>query len=338
MKKGVLILAHGSRRAQANEAVEKMVKRFRQSLASDMIELGFMELAEPDIPQGIQALKRKGCTDIFAYPYFLINGNHKMRDIPRIIRTALRRSNGVRLTLGGPLCENQRLYRVMEEDIEEKLPHASSKKKLLPQEIEDESMRIIQSKLNGPACDGAGIKRSKEELAVIKRAIHTTGDFDYALNLRFYPDAARRGIEALGSGCDIITDVKMVQAGIIKSLGNAVICNVDDEDVLRESVQKKETRSSLGIASLKEKLNGSVIAIGNAPTALLKVIELVEKNKIRPALIIGVPVGFVGAAESKLKLMDQKKVPCITSLGRKGGSTVAVAIVNALIKLAKEGK
>lgn len=331
MKKGVLILAHGSRRAQANEAIEGMVKRLRQSLSSSLIELGFMELAKPDIPQSIEALKRKGCTEIFAYPYFLINGNHKMRDIPRIIRAALRKSNGVKLTLGGPLCENQRLYRVMEEDIEEKLPHASSKKKLLPQEIEDESMRIIQSKLNG-------IKRSKEELAVIKRAIHTTGDFDYALNLRFHPYAAKKGIKALGSGCDIITDVKMVQAGIIKSLGNAVICNVDDEDVLRESVRKKETRSSLGVASLKEKLNGSVIAIGNAPTALLKVIELVEKNKIRPALIIGVPVGFVGAAESKLKLMEQKKVPYITSLGRKGGSTVAVAVVNALIKLAKEGK
>ncbi len=192
--------------------------------------------------------------------------------------------------------------------------------------IENKSFQIIREEL-GP------VHFSPEEMAIVVRMIHATGDFDYAANVRFSPDGIASGREALRNGCLIFADVKMVQAGIttrfMPDAEKRVLCRIDDPETAALARKEGITRSAAEFRLQKEKLEGAVIAIGNAPTALLEVLNLCRTGEIHPALIVGVPVGFVNAAESKAQLADSH-LSYITSLGRKGGSSVAAAIINAL--------
>jgi precorrin-8X/cobalt-precorrin-8 methylmutase len=200
------------------------------------------------------------------------------------------------------------------------------------QVIENESFRIIREEM-GPHSFG------DLEEPVVVRVIHATADFDFAQNLRFHPDAVRVGIGALRKGCSTITDVRMVEIGISKRLvgrvGGEVLCRIDDRAVHARADRESTTRATAAMRELAPQMDGAIIAIGNAPTALLEVIRLVREDGIRPAVIIGVPVGFVSAVESKDELAALD-TPYITALGRKGGSTVAVAVVNTLLRLAVE--
>lgn len=203
---------------------------------------------------------------------------------------------------------------------------------IAPQDIEKESFRMIAEELGAHNFDAC-------TFSIVQRTIHATGDFAFAENLRFSKEAVAKGIKALLDGKSILTDVTMVAAGISKksllAWGNKVHCKIGDPDVAARAQKCGTTRSDAAMhLGLQE--NVGIIAIGNAPTALLAAIELVQKMAadIRP-LIIGVPVGFVNAAESK-SLLHQTDLDHITSLGRKGGSPVAAAIVNALIKCAKQ--
>jgi precorrin-8X/cobalt-precorrin-8 methylmutase len=195
-------------------------------------------------------------------------------------------------------------------------------------EIEARSMEIIAQEL-GPTTF------NDQELPVVYRIIHATADFDFAENVRFHPAAIRNGIKTLMAGRSILVDVGMVAAGIspgiIKSLGVKVLAPIKTRecgDLARDlGCTKAKAAMTLGVRD-----DVGVVAIGNAPTALLRIMELVSCGQFRPDLIIGVPVGFVNAAESKEILLKQD-VPYITSLGRKGGSPVATAIVNALLRM-----
>ncbi|GAV26423.1 precorrin-8X methylmutase [Carboxydothermus islandicus] len=194
-----------------------------------------------------------------------------------------------------------------------------------PQEIEQKSFAIIESL--------TGLSNTPED-QVIKRAIHASGDPEIRKDFRFHPAAITQGLAALKNKSLIITDVEMVRAGITGYAGE-VVCAIHEEAVKRKALENKVTRAYQAMMELKEQMDGSVIAIGNAPTALLAVIELI-KTGVEPALVVGVPVGFVGAKESK-ELLLTCEVPYITLLGTKGGSTIAAAIVNALIKLSRTG-
>jgi precorrin-8X/cobalt-precorrin-8 methylmutase len=200
---------------------------------------------------------------------------------------------------------------------------------IAPQEIEAESFRIIEREL-GPT----GF--SPEEFAVVRRTIHATGDFSFAENLRFHPQALTTGLAAIRAGKNILVDVNMAASGISAALltrfGGRVICRVAEAETVAMAKQNGTTRSDAAMArSIAD--NIGIVAIGNAPTALLKVMELIEQGLFSPDLVIGVPVGFVNASESK-ELLVQKDYPFITALGRKGGTPVAVAAVNALLRLA----
>lgn len=198
-----------------------------------------------------------------------------------------------------------------------------------PEEIETESFRIILDELGAHSF-------SEQELPIVQRVIHATGDFEYASLLAFSPTAISDGIRALKSGCPIITDVQMTAVGIsvpfVKQFSGSVHCAVAEPETAAYAKEHTMTRSAAAIRRLSGMMSGSIVALGNAPTALFEVLRLAEGN-ILPALIIGVPVGFVNAAESKAALTESK-LPFITVRGRKGGSTVAVAIVNALLRLA----
>lgn len=183
----------------------------------------------------------------------------------------------------------------------------------------------------------------EERLPIIKRVIHATADFEFGSSLFFHPDAIRTGIEAIRAGKDILTDVEMVRTGINKRLlgrwGGKVLCGLGPDQGGMKRTEGK-TRAEAGIEeALKEKNSIGIIAVGNAPTALLKVIErLTGADAPAPLpLVVGVPVGFVKALESKVLLRAQQ-FPFITNLSRKGGTPVAVAIVNALLKMAGDEK
>ena len=196
-----------------------------------------------------------------------------------------------------------------------------------PMEIEQRSFEIITELLGDPVLD-------PENELVIKRVIHTTADFDYADNLTFSDHAVQKGIAALKSGCDIVTDTQMAKAGINKtilaSLGGEVHCFMSDPDVAAEAKERGVTRAIVSMEKAAQLPGQCIFAIGNAPTALISLHELIEAGKLDPALIIGVPVGFVNVVESKELFLDSP-VPHIIARGRKGGSNVAAAICNALL-------
>ena len=196
-----------------------------------------------------------------------------------------------------------------------------------PMDIEKRSFEIITELL------GDTVLEPENEL-VIKRVIHTTADFDYVKNLTFSPHAVSRGIQALCSGCDIVTDTQMARAGINKTilarLGGQVHCFMADEDVAKEAKERGVTRAIVSMEHAARLPKPCIFAIGNAPTALISIHELIEKGQLTPALVIGVPVGFVNVVESKELFVDSD-VPHIIARGRKGGSNVAAAICNAML-------
>lgn len=200
--------------------------------------------------------------------------------------------------------------------------------KIKPMEIEARSFEIITQILGDRVLD------PENELA-IKRAIHTTADFDYADNLVFSEHAVKTGIEALRAGCDIVTDTQMAKAGINKtilaSLGGEVHCFMSDADVAAEAKARGVTRAFVSMEKAARLQKPCIFAIGNAPTALAALEELMEADALHPALIIGVPVGFVNVVESKELILAQHRAPYIIARGRKGGSNVAAAICNALL-------
>ena len=198
---------------------------------------------------------------------------------------------------------------------------------VLPQDIERRSMEIIAQELGDRQLDDANAD-------VIKRVIHTTADFDYEDTLCFSPSAVEKARAALQRGADIVTDTQMAKAGINKQrlgdLGGQVHCFMSDEDVANAAKEQGTTRA---VASMDKALSLQkplIFAIGNAPTALIRLYEHIQEGRIRPELVIGVPVGFVNVVYAK-ELIMQADVPFIVARGRKGGSNVAAAIVNALL-------
>ena len=196
-----------------------------------------------------------------------------------------------------------------------------------PMDIEKRSFEIITELLGERKLD-------PENELVIKRVIHTTADFDYADNLVFSQHAVRVGIEALRSGCDIVTDTQMARSGINKTvlekLGGQVHCYMSDPDVAAEAKARGITRATVSMEKAARADKPLIFAIGNAPTALIRLRELAQEGKVKPALVIGVPVGFVSVVESKEEIIASG-LPHIVARGRKGGSNVAAAIVNALL-------
>lgn len=196
-----------------------------------------------------------------------------------------------------------------------------------PTEIEKRSFEIITELLGDNQPD-------PETAPVVKRVIHTTADFDYRENLVFSEHAVQKGIEALRQGCHIVTDTHMAMSGINKTvlgrLGGEVHCFMPDPDVAEEAKRRGVTRAAVSMERAAGLDKPCIFAIGNAPTALIALKDLMDEGKVRPALIIGVPVGFVNVVESKERILGCD-VPYIVARGRKGGSNVAAAICNALL-------
>ena len=199
-----------------------------------------------------------------------------------------------------------------------------------PMDIENKSMEIIAPHL-------AGLNLSEAETKVYSRMIHASGDVDYAQVIRLHPKAIEATQEALKRGANIYTDVEMVRTGINKKAfgryGGKIECRVADPEIAEIAKREGITRSMAAMRTFGKELAGSIIAIGNAPTALFEVLRLAKEENILPAVIIGIPVGFVGAADSKKLLAENTLVPYVTVEGTKGGSPIAASVVNAIMYL-----
>ena len=203
------------------------------------------------------------------------------------------------------------------------------------QSIEDESMQIIENEIGSHSYN-------EQEWPIVRRIIHSTADFDFARDNKiiFQKNAVQSGLDALKNGCSIIVDVNGI-VGLMnkqnpKDFGNNVICNISEPSLIEEAKKENKTRAQMSMRIAKEDMNGGIVVIGNAPTALLEVMEMIREEITKPALVIGIPVGFVSAVESKDELAKMD-IPFITNQGRKGGSPCASAIVNALYKLVRQG-
>ncbi len=202
------------------------------------------------------------------------------------------------------------------------------------QSIEDASMQMIEDEIGLHEFD-------EKEWPIVKRIIHSTADFDFANKnkLIFHKDAIENGMRALKNGCSIVTDVNGVIGGMNKQnpkdFGNDIICNISKPEIMELAKKEGKTRSQVSMRETISDIDGGVVAIGNAPTALQEVIQMVKEGIVKPALIIGIPVGFICAAESKEELTKLEDVPFITNLGRKGGSAAVSATINAIFKLVR---
>lgn len=200
--------------------------------------------------------------------------------------------------------------------------------RVLPEEIERRSLEIITEELGERTFPNG-------QSQVIKRVIHTTADFEYADSLVFSEGAVEKALEALREGCTIVTDTNMGKAGVnkksLEKTGGQVLCFMADEDVALKAKEEGTTRAAASMDKAAGLGRDCIFAVGNAPTALVRLYELIQEGKIRPRLIIGVPVGFVNVVQSKEMILTLKDTPYIVARGRKGGSNVAAAICNALI-------
>lgn len=206
--------------------------------------------------------------------------------------------------------------------------------KVLPEEIEKRSFEIITEEL--------GERQLDEKIApIVKRAIHTSADFDYYDNMKFSQDVVDKIAKAIRSGAVIVTDTQMAKAGISKptlaQYGGEVLCFMSDEDVAQKAKKNGTTRATASIDKTANLGKPIIFAIGNAPTALVRIRELYEEGKLNPEAVIGVPVGFVNVCESK-ELIMETDIPYIVAKGRKGGSNVAAAICNAILYMMRENK
>jgi len=339
----VLFLAHGSRSADANRFVLERVSALQARLPGLAVEAAFLQSAEPGLDEALASLAAAGARRVVVVPLFLAPGNHATRDLPAAVRRAAARHPGLEAVVTPPLGTDPGVWAAAAELARSALteppppgdpPMQRWGYDVAPHEIEARSFEIIESLTDLSRFTPA-------EKALVQRVIHATGDPSFAELLAWSPGAVEAGVEAFRAGAPVVTDVEMARAGVSKAraakLGSEVHCFLNAPGVPDEARQRGVTRSIVATERAAAVCPHAVFAFGNAPTALFRLLELVDEGPARPRLVIGVVVGFVGAAESKEALMARPDLAWIAVRGNKGGSNVAAACVNALMKTALEG-
>ncbi len=336
MKESILLLGHGSPKKDANNLHQVGVmlhSMIHAGCTEECVRVAYLQFAKPEIPEAIKACVDQGAKKIILHPFFLSAGLHVTKDIPGMIEEAQALYPQVTFIYTDPLGIHEKLAHIVMERI-------SAADNLAPTAIEKRSFDILSAE-----ADLSSI--AAERLPIVQRVIHATADFDFKDTLTFHTEAVSQGLRLIKAGKDILTDVEMIKTGINKKWlapwGGKVTCAIQNTGAQGpdsgEHNTEGRTRAEIGIEkALRENPNIGIIAVGNAPTALIRTVELLNtelKTRNSELLVVGVPVGFVKAVESKA-LLAKQSFPHITALGRKGGTPVAVAIVNALLKMAGE--
>lgn len=346
-KVGLIIIGHGSKLPHNRENLEKLAELLRERAVFKTVEIAFMVRNTPTIPEAIEGLAKKGVSKIVLVPAFLAPGVHTTREIPELIamkeKEPLLKERGIELVYGEPLGADARIAEIIEEKALKALGHEVKETSVVidayaikaSNEIAKTSMRLIRQALadfleNVPP----------SHVPIIERVVHTTADPEFAKLLIISEKAVDAGIAAIKAGAKIVTDVKMVKAGInearLKKFRAKILTYIDDKRAIKLANEGSITRAAAAMRlALKDGLDGAIVIIGNAPTAAFELADAVKQGLAKPALIIAVPVGYVGAAEAK-EAISKLPTPFIIVRGRKGGSTVAVAVFNALLSMAEQ--
>jgi len=333
MSTGFIVLGHGSKVPETIRILRDITESLKSRLQLDQVRYAALQFNEPDLPETIDLLAKDGITDIVVLPLFLTDGNHVREDIPEIIAEQCNKYPALNIKLACHIGADIRITDILVDRIIGVIGNGlngSGRSIQNPSEIEEESFRIIETSVD---------LRSKHgpDKAVIKRIIHASGDLSLIDAIAISEGAVEKGIKAIKSGCNIVTDVRMAATGISDRLAvvhnNDIFCKVDGSVVEGEAKRLNKTRSAVAMRMLADYMDDGIVAVGNAPTALFELLDMIKEGFKKPALVIGTPVGFVGAAESKEALISSG-LNYITVRGTRGGSAMAAAATNAILKLA----
>ncbi len=323
-QRAVIVVIHGSREEEANANAAKLVVQVRSRIfPATRVEAAFLSFGSPAVTDAIVTIAADGVQEILLLPYFLQNGNHVREDLPKLAAECAQRL-AIRITVLPGLENDMRLEDLLVERIEREVALIDELPEL-GDEIEKRSHEMIEQRL-------AHTDWQEPSRSIVRRIIHSTADFSFAETLRIHPEAVACGIRALKCKAPIICDSTILLSGVTKT-ESELICLMRDPDVAARAKQEGTTRAVASMRTLAEKMNGAIIAIGNAPTALWEVMRLWKEEGVRPALVVGLPVGFVGARESKSALAACNDIPYITNISMRGGSPAAAATLNALAVL-----
>lgn len=343
----LILIGHGSKLPHNSETIQELAEILRKRSRFDRVEICFMVRNKPTIPETLEKVVKQGSTKIVFSPTFLAHGVHTKLEIPEILKAKQEElgltAKGVEIIYGEPLSSDERIAEIIEEkalkimgqETSEVAKVREASKLAASTNMYKTSMSIIRPLI------GDVLEQAPEEHApIIERVVHTTADPEYAKLVVIDERAVEAGVAAIRGGAKVITDVKMVKAGInetrIKRFGGRILTYVDDERAIKLAKQESITRSAAAMQlAIKDGLENSIVAIGNAPTAAFELSKAVKQGLAKPALIIATPVGYVGAAESKEEVAALP-VPFVIIRGPKGGSALAVAVFNALLALAEK--
>jgi precorrin-8X/cobalt-precorrin-8 methylmutase len=346
-KIGLIIIGHGSKLPHNRENLEKLAEILRKRSKFKTVELAFMVRDKPTIPEAIESLAKKGVSKIVLIPAFLAPGVHTTREIPELIemkeKEPLLTERGIELVYGEPLGSDERIAEIIEEKALKALGQEANEASVMSDayaiaasnKIVKTSMSLIRQAL-GDSLENV----PASHVPIIERVVHTTADPEIAKLLVISKKAVDVGVAAIKAGAKIVTDVKMVKAGInearVKRFGGKILSYIDDERAVKLANDESITRSAAAMRlAVKDGLDGAIVLIGNAPTAAFELAEAMRQGLAKPALIVATPVGYVGAAESK-ETVSGLLTPFIIVRGRKGGSPIAVAVFNALLTMAEQ--
>ncbi|MHB0981250.1 MAG: precorrin-8X methylmutase [Thermoleophilia bacterium] len=326
-----VVLGHGSRNPSALEILEKVASLLALQTGWTVAHAS-LEFNKPDLAEAVADLYGRGFRRIMVAPYMLYAGNHVALDIPERLQSVLAAHPDLHVNVTEPLGLDLRIVSVLETRLrsargEEGAVTADAVSR--PADIEGKSFEIIEGLL-------PDLPLTSNERTVAIRVVHATGDPSLASQLVFSPGAVEQGIQALKAGAPVVCDVNMVRSGLapsLRRLGVEVHCLVDTAETAALAQAQGVTRSVAAFRTAREWLDGAVVVIGNAPTALLEIVRMNREEGVRPALVVGVPVGFVAAAESKDALVTSP-LAHVTLPGLRGGTPIAVAATNAIARLA----
>lgn len=343
---GLILIGHGSKLPHNRENLEKLATVLRSRGKFKAVEIAFMTRDVPTVNEAVDTVVSKGVLKIVLIPAFLAAGVHTTEDIPGLIgeKEKQLKTKGIQLVYGEPIGSDERIADILEEKAFKSIGQKVKKDGEIldaysvPKsgKIVDKSMMLIREAIGDDLA-----KLPKEKVPIVERVVHTTADPEFSKLMVISDDAVKAGVDAIKSGAKVVTDVKMIKAGIndarLKAFGSKVYTYMNDERAMDLAKKEGLTRAAAAMRlAIQDGIDGAIILIGNAPTAAFELAEQIKAGKVKPALIVAVPVGFVGAAESK-EVVEKLPVPYVISRGRRGGSTIAVAVFNALLTMA-EGK
>lgn len=328
---GILLLGHGSRQKNA-EREFNLVSNVISTLIPYPVCQAVLGNGEPTIETAVENLINPQIKKIIIVPVFLFEGTHVQIDIPDKLNNLRLKYPKIEFEMTDCFGADGRIIDIITSRIKQSIGDGFAPESLpqTPSDIEQESFNRIEKALNL-------IGHPDSHPLIVKKIVHTVGDLAIASEVYAPNEAVGAGVKAIRDGKNIVTDVEMVKAGIrgkkLSSFGSDIFCLIKENRIAEDASKQGTTRAALAIKTAADMAEGGIIAIGNAPTALFEVCRLLKAKTIKPALVVGAPVGFVGCAESKEVLM-RSGVPCIVVKGARGGSPVAATIVNALIDLA----